>query len=193
MLCKTSTSLLFWKQQAAGKNTPKLLRRCQSYGIILQRLISNWNLSAISLNYLQCNRDKKEPMGGFPSVHRVARWLKRSAAKSFMICGQIRPNNFVVFSAKFGQTTSLYFRPNSAKQLRCIFGQIRLNNYFKQPNFGQILCSNKCCRDSIVTKNMVEHFTSKNMYSNANDEQDEDAPKEDDELMVLRYVWIERC
>ena len=50
---------------------------------------------------------------------RVARWLKRSAAK------------------RWGGS-----RPNSAKQPRSIFGQIRPKKSFIQPDFGQILCSN---------------------------------------------------
>ena len=47
----------------------------------------------------------------------------------------------------------------------------------------------KCCRDFTVTNNMIERFTSENMYSNANAEQDEDVVRmADDELTILRYI-----
>ena len=46
----------------------------------------------------------------------------------------------------------------------------------------------KCCKDFTVTKNMFERFTSQNMYSNADDEQDEDLTREDDKLTLLKYV-----
>eukprot|EP00795_Rhopilema_esculentum_P010089 gene10089-18741_t len=46
----------------------------------------------------------------------------------------------------------------------------------------------KCCKDFTVTKDMFERFTSQNMYSNADDEQDQDLMREDDELTLLKYV-----
>ena len=46
----------------------------------------------------------------------------------------------------------------------------------------------KCCKDFTVTKNMFERFTLQNMYSNADDEQDEDLMREDDELTLFKYV-----